>query len=132
MCKRIYIADKNPQTRFNIRTLLEKAGFAVREFESGGALLEALSEEPADSVVLDEMTPGPSGFVKCGDIKSIRDIPVIMLVDADGYLDDIHGFDSGVDDYLIRPFSPMALIARIKTVFMRIEFDQMVYNEQNA
>ena len=127
----IYIADDETNIRAAIKTFLENAGFSVADFETGDLLLAAFNEQPADLVVLDVMMPGSNGFVVCKALRRISTVPIIMLTARDSDLDYATGLDIGSDDYLIKPFSPMALVMRIKAIFRRIEYERIA-NENAA
>jgi len=122
--KLIYIADDETNIRAAIKAFLENAGFDVADFETGDALLDAFAEKPADLVVLDVMMPGSNGFVVCKALRRVSTVPIIMLTARDSDLDYATGLDIGSDDYLVKPFSPMALVMRIKAIFRRIEFER--------
>ena len=122
--KRIYIADDETNIRLGIKTFLEGAGYIVEDFENGDLLLEAFSKTPADMVVLDVMMPGSNGFVICKKLRETSTVPIIMLTARDSDLDYATGLDLGSDDYLTKPFSPMALTMRIKAIFRRIEYEK--------
>ena len=132
MTKKIYIADDETNIRLGIKTFLESAGYEVHDFETGDALLTAFIENPADLVVLDVMMPGSNGFVICKALRKISHVPIIMLTARDSDLDYATGLDLGSDDYLIKPFSPMALTMRIKAIFRRIEFERQSHAEGEA
>jgi len=129
--KKIYIADDEKNIRLALRTFLENAGFAVEDFETGDLLLAAFAKSPSDLVILDVMMPGSNGFVICREIRKISLVPVIMLTARDSDLDYATGLDLGSDDYLTKPFSPMALVMRVKALFRRMEFDRKIYTECN-
>ncbi|MCL2573659.1 MAG: diguanylate cyclase [Defluviitaleaceae bacterium] len=129
--KRIYIADDETNIRSAIKTFLENAGYSVTDFENGDLLLDAFAEKPADLVVLDVMMPGSNGFVVCKELRKTSTVPIIMLTARDSDLDYATGLDIGSDDYLVKPFSPMALVMRIKAIFRRMEYDKKVYAEQD-
>jgi len=129
--KKIYIADDETNIRLGIKTFLEGAGYAVRDFENGDLLLAAFAESPADLVVLDVMMPGSNGFVVCKELRKTSTVPIIMLTARDSDLDYATGLDLGSDDYLTKPFSPMALTMRINAIFRRMEFDKKVYAERD-
>jgi len=122
--KRIYIADDETAIRVAIRTFLENAGYVVEDFETGDLLLAAFADKSADLVVLDVMMPGSNGFVICKELRKISRVPIIMLTARDSDLDYATGLDLGSDDYLVKPFSPMALTMRVKAIFRRIEFER--------
>jgi len=131
--KKIYIADDETNIRLGIKTFLEGAGYAVEDFENGDLLLEAYRNSPADLVVLDVMMPGSNGFIVCKELRKISTVPIIMLTARDSDLDYATGLDLGSDDYLTKPFSPMALTMRVKAIFRRIEMTLKgdVNGEQN-
>ena len=123
--KKIYIADDENNIRLGIKTFLENAGFIVEDFESGDLLLEAFVKNPADLVVLDVMMSGSNGFIICKELRKISHVPIIMLTARDSDLDYATGLDLGSDDYLTKPFSPMALVMRIKALFRRVEYERL-------
>ncbi|MCL2565430.1 MAG: response regulator [Defluviitaleaceae bacterium] len=122
--KLIYIADDENNIRAAIKTFLENAGHTVEDFENGNLLLEAFAEKTADLVVLDVMMPGSNGFVVCKELRKASTVPIIMLTARDSDLDYATGLDLGSDDYLVKPFSPMALVKRVEAIFRRIEFER--------
>jgi diguanylate cyclase (GGDEF)-like protein len=77
------------------------------------------------------MMPGSNGFVICKELRKISPVPVIMLTARDSDLDYATGLDLGSDDYLTKPFSPMALVMRVKALFRRMEFDRQIYTERD-
>jgi DNA-binding response OmpR family regulator len=127
--KKIYIADDEKNIRLAIKTFLENSGFSVEDFETGDLLLAAFIESPSDLVILDVMMPGTNGFVICKELRKISYVPVIMLTARDSDLDYATGLDLGSDDYLTKPFSPMALAMRVKALFRRMEFDRKIYGK---
>jgi len=127
--KTIYIADDEANIRLAIKAFLENAGHAVADFETGDALLATFVEQPADLVVLDVMMPGSNGFVICKELRKQSRVPIIMLTARDSDLDYATGLDLGSEDYLVKPFSPMALTMRVKAIFRRMEYDRQMYVE---
>ncbi|MCL2203288.1 MAG: response regulator transcription factor [Defluviitaleaceae bacterium] len=124
MTKRVYIADDEANIRSLIKAFLVKAGYDVTDFENGDALLSAFVDEPADLVVLDVMMPGSNGFVICKELRKKSTVPIIMLTARDSDLDYATGLDLGSDDYLIKPFSPMALVKRVQSILRRIDIER--------
>ncbi|MCL2425211.1 MAG: response regulator transcription factor [Oscillospiraceae bacterium] len=122
--KKIYIADDEDSIRLAVKAFLENAGYVVEDFASGDLLLEAFAESPADLVVLDVMMPGSNGFVVCKELRKTSYVPIIMLTARDSDLDYATGLELGSDDYLVKPFSPMALTMRVKAIFRRIEYER--------
>jgi len=130
--KKIYIADDEENIRLAIKKFLENAGYIVEDFENGDTLLAAFSESPSDMVILDVMMPGSNGFVVCKELRKISYVPIILLTARDSDLDYATGLDLGSDDYLIKPFSPMALVMRVKAIFRRMDFDRQAYARENG
>ena len=129
--KKIYIADDEENIRLAIKKFLENADYIVEDFETGDLLFEAFSENPSDLVILDVMMPGSNGFIICKELRKISHVPIIMLTARDSDLDYATGLDLGSDDYLIKPFSPMALVMRVKAIFRRMELDSQAYAKES-
>jgi len=130
--KKIYIADDETTIRLGIKTFLESAGYTVEDFETGDLLLAAFAKNPADLVILDVMMPGSNGFVVCKELRKLSHVPIIMLTARDSDLDYATGLDLGSDDYLVKPFSPMALTMRVKAMFRRLAFERQAHVEGAA
>lgn len=120
MKKTIYIADDEQ----NIRELLQAFlgnDYTVEVFETGDALLKRFGETPADLAILDVMMPGTDGFNTCAKLRRASDIPIILLTAKDMDADYITGFTMGCDDYFTKPFSPIKLVMRVKSIFSRAD-----------
>ena len=105
-----------------LRYNLEKEGFTVSAAHDGEEALLLLKEAKPDAVLLDWMLPRVSGIEVCRQIRRTpdwRDLPVIMLTARGGEGDRVRGLDSGADDYVVKPFSPNELIARLRAVIRR-------------
>jgi two-component system phosphate regulon response regulator PhoB len=105
-----------------IRYNLEREGFSVNEARDGEEALLQLRETKPDAVLLDWMLPRISGLEVCRQIRRAaawRDLPVIMLTARGEEADRVRGLDSGADDYVVKPFSPMELVARLRAVIRR-------------
>lgn len=101
-----------------VRAYLEKEGYSVSVAETGKAALKSLKESP-DLVILDLMLPDMKGEELCSIIREGSDVPVIMLTAKSGEEDRIKGLGIGADDYVIKPFSPRELVARVKAHLRR-------------
>lgn len=123
--KLIYIADDEINILNIIKSFLLKEGYDVDAFQDGNLLLEAFKTKPADLLVLDIMMPELDGFSLCSSIRRLSPVPIIIVSAKDTEYDKITGLNLGSDDYLTKPFSPMELIARIKSIFRRIDFDKV-------
>ncbi|ABN52639.1 MAG TPA: DNA-binding response regulator [Hungateiclostridium thermocellum] len=123
--KLIYIADDEINICNIIKSFLVKEGYDVETFTDGRSILEAFNKKPADLLVIDIMMPEIDGFSLCSTIRRQSSVPIIIVSAKDTEPDKIAGLTLGSDDYLTKPFSPMELIARIKSIFRRIELDKM-------
>lgn len=124
MSKLIYIADDEANIRHLVKTFLQSEGYIVKDFENGDSLLEEFNKKTCDLVILDIMMPGSDGFEICTKIREFSIVPIIMLTARDSDLDYITGLTLGSDDYFTKPFSPMSLVMRVKSIFRRIEFEK--------
>ena len=91
----IYLADDEKSIRELLHSFLASDGYTVRSFESGDALLEAFRQEPAELVILDIMMPGTDGLAVCRELRSVSDIPIILLTAKDSELDYVMGISHG-------------------------------------
>lgn len=117
----LIVEDEAPLVTL-LRYNLEKAGFRVAEAVDGEEALMAAAEERPDLVILDWMLPMVSGIEVCRRLRrrpETRDVPVIMLTARGEEGDRVRGLDSGADDYVVKPFSPEELIARVRAVLRR-------------
>lgn len=129
MSKLIYIADDENNIRKLVKTFLENDGHIVKDFENGDLLLKEFNEKECDLVILDIMMPGSDGFEICTSIREKSTVPIIMLTARDSDIDYITGITLGRDDYFTKPFSPMALVMRVKAIFRRIDFEKIQNNK---
>lgn len=121
--KLIYIADDETNIRNIIKSFLVKEGFDVETFDDGSKLFDAFNKKQADMLVIDIMMPNMDGYSLCSLVRQKSSVPIIIVSAKDTEPDKIAGLTLGSDDYLTKPFSPMELIARIKSIFRRIELD---------
>ena len=118
---RILIADDDADLLALIGFTLSQAGFEVSTASDGPAALHAFSAESPDFVLLDINMPGASGLEVCRKIRDLSAVPIMMLTVRDQEEDLLEAFDSGADDYVRKPFSPRALIARVRALARRAE-----------
>ena len=102
-----------------LRKYLEREGFEVDEALDGRAALEVARRSEPDVVVLDWMLPGLDGMEVLRELRRFSDAYVIMLTAREGEVDRIVGLSTGADDYLVKPFSPGELVARIRAMLRR-------------
>ncbi|WHH58744.1 response regulator transcription factor [Petroclostridium sp. X23] len=122
--KLIYIADDEVNICNIIKSFLNKEGYEVEIFHDGYSILEAFNTKPADMLLIDIMMPQIDGFSLCASIRQKSSVPIIIVSAKDTEPDKIAGLTLGSDDYLTKPFSPMELIARINSIFRRIQLDK--------
>jgi DNA-binding response OmpR family regulator len=116
---KILIADDESDIREVVKVYGELNGYEVDEASDGIQALDMIKENSYDLVILDVMMPKLDGFSTCRKIKETTSIPVIMLSARTEEYDKLFGFELGVDDYVVKPFSPKELMARIKVVLER-------------
>ena len=124
--KLIYIADDEINICNIIKSFLTKEGYEVEIFPDGRAILDAFNIRAADLLVIDIMMPEMDGYSLCAEIRQKSAVPIIIVSAKDTESDKIAGLTLGSDDYLTKPFSPMELIARMKSIFRRIELDKNI------
>lgn len=119
--KKVLIVDDEKDIRNIIRYNLEKQGFKCISATDGDGALEKLNKNP-DLIILDIMMPEKDGYEVCKIIRAQGNtVPIIFLTAMDREFDEIKGLECGGDDYLRKPFSPRILIARINSIFRRLE-----------
>src|SRR5215204_886914 len=119
----LIVEDEAPLVTM-LRYNLEREGFAVEEAADGEEALLRIAERRPDAVLLDWMLPLVSGIEVCRQIRrapSTRALPIIMLTARAEEGDRIRGLDSGADDYVVKPFSPSELVARLRAVIRRTQ-----------
>jgi len=126
--KLIYIADDEINICNIIKSFLVKDGFDVETFNDGRSVLNAFSKKQADMLILDIMMPEIDGYALCSLIRLKSCVPIIIVSAKDTESDKITGLKLGSDDYLTKPFSPLELIARINSIFRRINLDKAPNN----
>ena len=122
----VLVADDDSHIRDVISFALRREGFAVVEAADGNAALTAFERDAPDLLVLDIMMPGRDGLEVCravrrGDHAARSNVPIVFLSAKDAELDRVLGLEVGGDDYVVKPFSPRELVARVKAFFRRLE-----------
>ena len=116
---RILLVDDEPPILDLVRGYLEREGYGVSTATDGPAGLELARSELPDVIVLDVMLPGLDGFEVLRQIRGFSDAYVLMLTARGDEVDRIVGLSVGADDYLVKPFSPRELVARVKALLRR-------------
>ena len=116
---RILIVDDEVKIREVVKVYAKASGYECDEACNGTMAIEKAKNNDYDCIILDIMMPELDGFTACKRIKEIKDVPIIMLSARQEEDDKLFSFSMGVDDYVIKPFSPRELMARIKAVCER-------------
>jgi len=116
---RVLVVDDDDVIRGLVRDGLEREGFDVHDVADGASALAVLDERPASLVVLDVNLPARGGFEVLSAIRAKSDIPVILLTGRVDEIDRVLGLELGADDYVVKPFSPRELAARVRAVLRR-------------
>ena len=118
MAKLLIVDDE-----FNIRHVVKEYALAnnhdIDEADNGADALRKVAQTDYDVIILDIMMPKMDGFTACREIKKVKDVPIIILSARQEEYDKLKGIELGVDDYVIKPFSPKELMARINVVIGR-------------
>ncbi len=117
--QRVLVVDDEPTVREVVATYLARDGFEVRQLADGGRVMEAIEQFDPHLVVLDVMLPVRSGLDVLRELRSRSDLPVILLTARSDETDRVLGLELGSDDYLVKPFSPRELTARVRSVLRR-------------
>lgn len=116
--KYILIADDEKEIRDILELMLKGEGYEVRAVKDGSEALQAASPQ-IDLYILDVNMPNLSGFMVAAELRKTYDTPIVFLTAYSGESDKVMGFLSGADDYLVKPFSNMELILRVKAILRR-------------
>lgn len=120
---KVLVVDDEQDIRELIKFYLNKEGFEVIEAKDGEDALEKFDNEYIDLAIVDVMMPKMDGFELVESIKEFKDIPCIMLTAKAESQDKLRGFSAGVDDYVVKPFDPNELMARVKAVMRRYDIN---------
>ena len=122
MAPRILVADDEPHIREVVRAYLEREGYDVLEASDGDSALELARTPGLDLLVLDVMMPGRSGFDVLRTLRSEGStVGVIMLTARDDVIDRVAGLELGADDYVVKPFEPREVVARVGAILRRFD-----------
>jgi len=117
----LLIADDNPQITSILATYAKKEGYNVTIAVDGFDVLSKVDKEDFDMILLDVMMPKLDGFQVCKQIRQTNNVPIIMITAKGEDYERIMGLDIGADDYIVKPFSPGEVMARIKAIMRRLE-----------
>jgi two-component system response regulator MprA len=116
----ILVVDDDPRITDLVRRVLAYEGYSVAIAASGNEALNRTLERPPDLIVLDIMLPGLNGLEVARRLRAAGDhVPILMLTARDAVADRVKGLETGADDYLVKPFAPEELVARVKALLRR-------------
>ena len=116
---RLLVVDDEANIRNVVREYAEFEEYEVTEAENGMEAVALCREQDFDLIIMDVMMPRLDGFSACREIRRKSQVPVIMLSARGEEYDRIHGFELGIDDYVVKPFSPRELMMRVSAVLKR-------------
>ncbi len=127
---RMLIVDDEEKIRAVVREYAEFEDYTVEEARDGMEAVALCRENDYDIIIMDVMMPRLDGYSACKEIKKQKDIPVIMLSARGEEYDKLFGFETGIDDYVVKPFSPRELMARVRAVLTRSRASKQPAAEQ--
>ena len=120
MATRVLVVDDEPPVRDALERALSLEGYEVDLAENGGQALSKVATEEPDVMVLDVLMPGVDGLETCRRLRAEgHALPVLMLTARDAVSDRVDGLDAGADDYLVKPFALVELLARLRALMRR-------------
>jgi DNA-binding response OmpR family regulator len=117
--RRLLIVDDEQKIRLMIRKYAEFEGYHVTEAADGMSAVQLCRDLHFDAIIMDVMMPELDGFSACREIFKFKSVPVLMLSARGEEYDKIHGFELGIDDYVVKPFSPRELMMRVNVLITR-------------
>ena len=115
----VLVVDDDPHIRQLLVFALEKAGLGVREAPDGEAALVSVAQARPDLVILDINMPRLDGLEVCRRLRAQGELPILFLSSRDDEIDRILGIELGADDYVVKPFSPREVVARVQAILRR-------------
>jgi two-component system OmpR family response regulator len=115
----VLLVDDDIHIRQLLGDYLSEFGMTVAAVADGRAMAQAMQKTPFDLVILDLMLPGEDGLALCRTLRAESDIPILMLTARGETMDRIIGLEVGADDYIVKPFEPRELVARIQNILRR-------------
>ncbi|TXL67883.1 response regulator transcription factor [Cerasibacillus terrae] len=128
--KKILVVDDEERIRRLLKMYLEREDFIIEEAENGTEALELALKNDYDLILLDIMMPEMDGIDVCQELRKEKNTPVIMLTAKGEETNRVQGFEVGVDDYIVKPFSPREVVLRVKAILRRAS--QSGYNQVDA
>ena len=117
---KILVVDDGARMRKLVKDFLSKSGYDVIEAEDGSQALDLFFEQKDIAlIILDVMMPKMDGWETCREIRQYSQVPIIMLTARSDEKDELQGFQLGMDEYIVKPFSPKILVARVEVILRR-------------
>lgn len=129
---RILLVDDEERIRDMIKEYTSLEGYVIDEASDGIEALELFKQHKYSLIILDVMMPKVDGFRVCREVRKTSNVPVIMLTARGEEYDKLFGFELGVDDYIIKPFSPKELLARMKAIIRRSSCNDLEAKKENT
>ena len=126
---KMLIVDDEEKIRAVVREYAEFEEFEVTEARDGMEAVALCRENDYDIIIMDVMMPRLDGYSACKEIRKQKDVPIIMLSARGEEYDKLFGFETGIDDYVVKPFSPRELMARVRAVLARSLLFYLVKNK---
>ncbi|MDE7122023.1 MAG: response regulator transcription factor [Oscillospiraceae bacterium] len=128
--RRLLIVDDEVNIRTVVREYAEFEEYEVDEAENGMEAVEKCRQQDYDLIIMDVMMPKLDGYSASKEIKKHKNIPIIMLSARAEEYDKLFGFEIGADDYVVKPFSPKELMARVRAVLARSQFSGNIIRQE--
>lgn len=129
---RILLVDDEERIRDMIKEYTSLEGYDIDEASDGMEALELFKQNKYSLIILDVMMPKVDGWSVCREVRKTSNVPVIMLTARGEEYDKLFGFELGVDDYIIKPFSPKELLARMKAIIRRSSSTDLQAKKENT
>jgi DNA-binding response OmpR family regulator len=121
---RVLCVDDDPDTRNLLGAILEPISVEVVFAENGSQMLEVWRKKRIELILLDIMMPIMDGYEACKRLRRVSDVPIIFLTSKGQENDIVQGLEIGANDYVLKPFRPKELIARVRSMLQRLEHDE--------
>lgn len=125
----VLIVEDDPNTSSLVETYLQREGFTTIAAFDGEQALELAKRHKPGFVILDIMLPKMDGWEICRQLRTVSDVPILMLTAREEEIDRVLGLSLGADDYVVKPFSPRELVARVKAILRRTQLRPAADNQ---
>nr|WP_263313232.1 response regulator transcription factor [Mammaliicoccus sp. Marseille-Q6498] len=132
MTDRILVVDDEDRIRKLVKMYLEREGYETDEAENGRVAIDKALKEDYDCILLDLMLPEIDGIEVCKTLRETKSTPIIMLTAKGEENNRVEGFESGADDYIVKPFSPREVVLRVKALLRRTTNHALVSQSNSA